>query len=220
MLVQLEEWAQSLNPATTPDETENTPEEDLTDEEIKAAADEQAIADIVALWKVSRYYYLANGLFINTATKFNEYVDIYANREKCVSLQPDLRHCQEMIIRAELGEQLYSYLMDISVNHTPTAEQAETLRQIQFTLALFVESRNKMFKRPEAKDEAYLHLASAKEYILAHAASLNEKAVKASPFYKAPAEAASEAAPSATAEQPRKKRPRRGFMLEMPNVKN
>ena len=101
MLVQLEEWAQSLNPATTPDETENTPEEDLTDEEIKAAADEQAIADIVALWKVSRYYYLANGLFINTATKFNEYVDIYANREKFVSLQPDLQigraSCRERV---------------------------------------------------------------------------------------------------------------------------
>lgn len=169
LLVQLEEWAQDCGKEPADDE------QDLLEEE----------RDIVELWKKSRYYYQVNGLFINTASLFNQYVDIYDNREKFVQLLPDLRLVQDLNIRPELGDELTDDLLDKYQNGKLNDQQHEAVKRIQRTMALFVESRNSIFKRPQAKDEALMNMRVTIDYISGHASDFGE-AVKSSPFYEEP----------------------------------
>lgn len=194
LLVQLEEWAQeSLFPTPEqPDETPESPAESLAEETTEAVEDtttnvENYKTTIVDLWRKSRYYYLADGLFINTASRFNEYIDIYESREKFIQLLPDLRYCQELMLRPELGDDLTDDLVEKMQTGTANTSQSAVIKKLQRTLALFVEARNKMFKRPEAKDEAIMNLRLAVAYIQAHQSDFGE-AIKTSPIYQAPKE--------------------------------
>lgn len=170
LLVQLEEWAQDCGKEPADDKQEDTLQEER---------------EIVELWKKSRYYYLVNGLFINTASMFNQYVDIYDNREKFVQLLPDLRLVQDLNIRPELGDELTDDLLDNYQNGTLNDHQNEAVKRIQRTMALFVESRNSMFKRPQAKDEALMNMKVTIDYISGHASDFGD-AVKSAPFYEEP----------------------------------
>lgn len=192
LLVQLEEWAQefSLSTGETTNVESNESTEVGNNETAEELAPEQPIEPcpesvIIELWRKSRYYYLADGLFINTASKFNEYIDIYDSREKFIQLLPDLRYCQEVILRPELGDALTDDLIERIQTGKLNKHQADAVTMLQRTLSLYVEARNKMFKRPEARDEAMLNLRISISYISTHQEQFGE-AVKTSPFYQSP----------------------------------
>ena len=170
LLVQLEEWAQ------TPDEGAESNEEKTIRKEI------------VDLWKKSSHYYLADGLFVNTATKFNEFIDIYESREKFIQLLPDLRYCQEIIIRPELGDELTDQLLKGCQNGTLEPIQQQAVYRIQRALTTHVEARNKQFTRKEAKDEAILLTKRMVEFIKKHQSEMPD-GVKEAPFYEPEKEA-------------------------------
>lgn len=184
LLIQLEEWAQECSTHQEENtEVENNESGNVgTNEPTNEPTPELAI---VELWRKSRYYYLADGLFINTATKFNEFIDIYDNREKFIQLLPDLRYCQEIILRPELGDALTDDLITCSQTGTLNKDQSKAIVMLQRTIALYVEARNKMFKRPEARDEAMMNLRLSIAYISTHQEQFGE-AVKSSPFYQPP----------------------------------
>lgn len=167
LLYTLEEWAEEL---TSEEQTEETEEK-------------QAIID---LWRKSRYFYLAEGLFINTARKLNEFIDFYESREKFIQLLPDLRYCQEFVLRPEIGDALTDNLMGKMQNGELTEIESKAVRLAQYTLALKVEARSTLFKRAEAKDEAIGAMTRMVDYLKANQGSLDAEAVKTSPFYEAP----------------------------------
>lgn len=172
------------------------------------------LEEIIGLWKKSRYFYLAEGLFINTARRFNELVDIYDSREKFIQLLPDLRYCQEFILRPEIGDALTDDLLEKSKmlpSANPDEEQA--IRLARYALALHTEARSNLFSRAEAKDEALGAVRRLVDYLKNHQDKLNPEAVKSSPFY---VEKKRESAVSETAEEtkaPRWKNNRKGNKL-------
>lgn len=169
LLVQLEEWAELIN-----DETEKWNEQDREEAE-----------EIVSLWKKSRYYYLADGLFINTAKMFNEYVDIYENREKFVTLLPDIRYCQDIVLRTELGDGLTDALLQKAKDGTSNPSEKKAIHLIRQTLSLKVEERSPMFNRKDAKSEAIQSLKMLLDYMQQHSDEMPEE-IKESPFYEPP----------------------------------
>lgn len=58
------------------------------------------------LWKRSDYFYLHGDLLFSTALDMNRFLNIDANREKFISLLPDIRYCQDNYIAPEVGEEL------------------------------------------------------------------------------------------------------------------
>ena len=166
LLFTLEEWA-----------------EELSQEEQSEDKEKQAIID---LWRKSRYFYLAEGLFINTARKLNEFIDFYESREKFIQLLPDLRYCQEFVLRPEIGDALTDNLMGKMQNGELTEIESKAVRLAQYALALKVEARSKLFNRPEAKDEAIGAMTRLMDYLKANQSDLDAEAVKTSLFYEAP----------------------------------
>lgn len=169
LLVTLEEWAEEVGTSTE--------EADETLQEKQA---------IIALWRQSRYFYLAEGLFINTARKLNEFIDFYESREKFIQMLPDLRYCQEFILRPEMGDALTDNLMEKMQNGQLSDIEKKAVRLAQYTLALKVEARSNLFKREEAKDEAIGAMNRLVDFLKANQASLDAEAVKTSPFYEEP----------------------------------
>lgn len=183
LLSTLEEWAEEVCSA------------DITGKDYSIGTETEEKREIIGLWRKSRYYYLVDGLFINTARKFNEFVDIYESREKFIQLLPDLRYCQEFVIRPELGDNLTDLL--ISHMHDGTLNETEkiAIRLIQYALALKVESRSPLFKREEAKDEAVGAMRRMLDFLSVHQNDLPEDAVKTAPFFKEPEKPKEEEAP-------------------------
>ena len=171
LLVTLEEWAESLASLK---------------EDGNFDADESELEEIIGLWKKSRYFYLAEGLFINTARKLNEFIDIYESREKFIQLLPDLRYCQEFVLRPEMGDELTDNLMQKMQQGELSAVEQKAVRLAQYALALKVEARSPLFKRDEAKDEAIGAMTRLVSYLKANQSKLDEEAVKTSPFYEEP----------------------------------
>lgn len=163
LLVQLEEWAQ----------------------DVQKEKEEPDVSKIIELWKKSRYYYLVGDLFISTATKFNEFVDIYDSREKFVSLLPDLRFCQDTMISPELGHDLCEHLLRGNQDGSLNDKEKTAVRLIQSALALAVESRSKLFKRPEAHDESIQAVKIFVDFISSNQDDFGD-AVKYAPFYVSP----------------------------------
>ena len=170
LLVTLEEWAEEVG-ATDP--------EDLSDEQ-------QEKKEIVTLWRQSRYYYQAEGLFINTARKLNEFIDIYESREKFIQLLPDLRYCNEFVIRPELGDALTNDLIRKQQNGALSSVEAQAVHLAQYALALKVEDRSTLFKRPEAKDEAIGAMKRLIKFLSDNQSAFDEDIIKTAPFYKEP----------------------------------
>ena len=170
LLVTLEEWAEEVGA---------TDLEDLSEEL-------QEKKEIVTLWRQSRYYYLAEGLFINTARKLNEFIDIYESREKFIQLLPDLRYCNEFVIRPELGDALTDDLIRKQQDGALSSVETQAVYLAQYALALKVEERSPLFKRPEAKDEAIGAIKRMVDYIAAHQSDFDEEAIRTAPFYQEP----------------------------------
>lgn len=166
LLVTLEEWAEEVG--------------------VKDGESLEEKEEIISLWKQSKYFYLADGLFINTARKLNEFIDFYESREKFIQLLPDLRYCQEFVVRPELGDALTDDLMAKMQNGTLESHEAKAVRLAQYALALKVEDRNAMFKRPEAKDEAVGAMRRLVEYLSANQSKFAKDVINTAPFYKEP----------------------------------
>lgn len=167
LLFTLEEWAEELSQEEQSEDTE----------------EKQAIID---LWRKSRYFYLAEGLFINTARKLNEFIDFYESREKFIQLLPDLRYCQEFVLRPEIGDALTDNLMTKMQSGELSDVEQKAVRLAQYALALKVEARSNLFKRAEAKDEAAGAMTRLVDYLRTNQNGLDAEAVKTSPFYEAP----------------------------------
>ena len=171
LLVTLEEWAEEVGKYDA---------EGLSEEQ-------QEKKDITDLWRQSRYYYLADGLFINTARKLNEFIDIYESREKFIQLLPDLRYVNEFVLRTELGDTLTDYLLEQMRNGALTVVEQKAVRLAQYALALKVEDRSTLFKRPEAKDEAIGAMKRLIQFLSDNQSAFDEDIIKTAPFYKEPA---------------------------------
>lgn len=180
LLATLEEWAKEVGKFAE--------DAELTDDQKEKKA-------IVSLWKESIFFYLVDGLFLNTARKFNEYVNIYENREKFIQLLPDLRYCQDITIRLELGDELTDDLLEKMRTNTANKAEARTVINLQRTLALYVEARNAMFKRKEAKDEAIFNMKLTLDYIRKHQDEFDQSAIKSAPFYEEPKQEEAETQP-------------------------
>lgn len=80
----------------------------------KESNDDANRQKIVALWKQSRYYYLAAALLIPSCEVLQSYLNIYDSREKFIQLLPDLRFIQEEIIANSIGEDLLKVVVDFA----------------------------------------------------------------------------------------------------------
>lgn len=112
LLVLLEEWTQEV--AAIPVPSSSSAEEESSSVSGDGIAESDTAtekAEIVTLWRTSRYYYLAAGLAIPSATILQEYLNIYDSREKFITLLPDLRYIQEDIIAPIIGEDFLDYLI-------------------------------------------------------------------------------------------------------------
>lgn len=192
LLVTLMEWAEDVGSYKDEQEVQYTEESgdagtDVPGEDEGPTEEQRYLQEkiaIISLWKKSRYYYLSDGLFINTASKFNEFVDIYENSEKFIKLIPDLRYCQEFVIRPELGDELTDSLINKKQDGTLNEVEKHAVYLIQYTLALKVEVRSKMFDRIEAKDEAISAMRRMLDYLSKNQDSFQQDAVRSAPFYK------------------------------------
>ena len=71
-------------------------------------------SEIVALWKESRYYYLAAALLIPSCEVLQSYLNIYDSREKFIQMLPDLQFIQEEIIANSISEDLLKVVIDFA----------------------------------------------------------------------------------------------------------
>ena len=104
LLRQLEQWCKDPLPA---DDTSS-----ISPQTSDIENDERS--KIVALWKESRYYYLAAALLIPSCEVLQSYLNIYDSREKFIQLLPDLRFIQEEIIANSIGEDLLKIVIDFA----------------------------------------------------------------------------------------------------------
>lgn len=123
LLRQLEQWCKI--PAADDDTSTISPQTSDIDDSDSVADDTSAISpqtsdiedersEIVALWKESRYYYLAAALLIPSCEVLQSYLNIYDSREKFIQLLPDLRFIQEEIIANSIGEDLLKIVIDFA----------------------------------------------------------------------------------------------------------
>lgn len=128
-----------------------------------------------SLWKGSEYFFQQNDTLFLTAREFNRYVNIDMSREKFISLQADIRYCQDVYLYGECGVTLIKTfiksLTDKSIR--PTEDVASkvwdrTLNLLRMALALYVEGRNAKIKRQESRGDADLALARSKNIIKAN----------------------------------------------------
>lgn len=179
MLVQLEAWAHKVG--TLPDEP---------------VEDEPEAHTIVRLWKKSRYYYLDSSLFISTATQMQEYLDIYESREKFVSLIPQLRYIQSVLVEGEIGRNFTRYLVKAQKEGKLNEQETELVEKICWWIAFAVESRAKMFSRSEASEDAIRMRQDVIGFIKQNYAYFTEVIGLDSPLYVAPVETSGSSVPA------------------------
>lgn len=166
MLILLEDWA--LQAGVIPDE--QGPEEP---EEIS----------IIRLWKKSKYYYRDASLFISTATQMQDYLDIYESREKFVSLLPQIRYIQQMLVAGEIGGTFVKYLVNSIQTDKATDSEKQLVEKICWWIAFAVESRSKMFSRQDAVQDAIRMRQAVIGFIKSHYEDFRENIGIDSPLY-------------------------------------
>lgn len=169
MLVLLETWAQKAG--------------ELPDE---SAEDEGDMQQIVRLWKKSRYYYQDASLFISTATQMQQYLDIYESREKFVTLIPQLRYVQSVLVEGEIGSSFVQHLIGAQKAGSLTDKERILVDKICWWVAFAVESRSKMFSRAEATEDAIRMRQNAVGYIGRNYEAFADKIGIDSPLYVEP----------------------------------
>lgn len=153
-----------------------------------AQSNEPKFAD---LWKKSQYFYLKEGLLFSTAVLMDEYLSIEGSRERFIKLVPDIRYCQDVYLRPQVGDELMNAFIDtVTANDviptdapdsskpsdsegtsspTPDNEKMKSWRtalsRLRMALALYVENRQPKMRRPESLDEANMAIARALAFI-------------------------------------------------------
>ncbi len=121
LLVCLENWAKRVSAEESPNAT---------------------MAEIVDLWRESRFFYRISSLLIPTATTLQEYYDFYESREKFIQMVPDLRYIQEDILAPAFGEDFVDFLAgcawDRNTNDKHSAHMVHAMRKI---MARWLETR-------------------------------------------------------------------------------
>lgn len=160
MLAELERWTTEETSATVPDGSpsgETAPGSVLGD----SVAERK---EIVALWRQSRYFYLAASMLIPSAVVLQQYLDFDESREKFIRMLPDLRFIQEEIIANSIGEDYLDHLIDVSVKTAGDAQPITTkspvelriIHQLRRVIVAWLISRTKVLKYDkEAKLQAH-----------------------------------------------------------------
>ena len=191
LLQTLERWTKEVSESTSSDDDETKDEQQA----------------IVELWKKSRYFYLAAGMLIPSATVLQEFLNFYENREKFIQMLPDIRYLQEEIIAPAIGEDLCEWLATQprsgsqpdhggagnptegrTTNPTEAAVVEKTIVKLRKTLSAMLEERTQVLKtdktrRLQAHDESVRLLQSAIDYIAAHQSAFPADVMKTSPIY-------------------------------------
>lgn len=153
LLLLLEGWAKLTMPMPIDDTTtEQTPTEQPT-----APTEDERMAEIeeiVHLWQQSEYYYLHHDLLIPTCAILQQYIDIYANRDKFIRLIPDLRFIQDEYITDVLGEDTLSVLL-----HADDEQSQRLLRKVRRLMVAYLEERTTVLtidksRRQQAHNES------------------------------------------------------------------
>lgn len=210
ILVVLEDWTKDiaqLADKSSTDENINS----STDENINSSTDETSSDDIlteekeiVALWRKSRYFFLAASLIIPSASVLQEYLNIYDSREKFIQMLPDLRYLQEDVLAPAIGDDLTEYIVTMSQQlGEAVSEDSKTLTESQQRLLLriihksrkamarLLESRTMQFRitdqrRETARTEGNRLVQDLGEFITVHYKELPDAALdafKKSPLY-------------------------------------
>ncbi len=213
LLVLLEEWTKECStpsdsvPSGSPAGDDNAdssavegegsvPAGSASGEEESTPAEEKS--EIVALWRSSRFFFLAAGLVIPSATVLQDYLNIYDSREKFITMLPDLRTIQEDIIAPIIGEDFLDYMISFSrsaPSDLPAGDirlLSRILHRLRKAVARHLESRTQQMKltdprRNAAHDEAVQLTTDLSDYLSAHQGDLPSDALKAfttSPLYK------------------------------------
>lgn len=212
LLVLLEEWTKesSASPAEVPaDESAvegegsvpaGSPSGEATVPEgsPSGSTDTEEKTEIVRLWRTSRFFFLAAGLVIPSATVLQDYLNIYDSREKFITMLPDLRTIQEDIIAPIIGEDFLDYMISFSRSAPSDLPDGDIrllsriLHRLRKAVARHLESRTQQMKltdprRNAAHDEAVQLTTDLSDYLSAHQGDLPSDALEAfttSPLYK------------------------------------
>lgn len=184
LLVVLETWMKEVTAATEDEQKEET----YTEKK-----------EITDLWQQSRFYFLAAGLLIPSASVMQEYVNIYDNREKYIQLLPDIRYIQEDILAPIIGEDLMDFLVETATNGTTDKVLARLIHRLRKAMARHLTARMSLFKlstadKDKAHDEAVQLTNDCANYIRMQQQALvtaAKDAMQTSPCYDPKAEKAS-----------------------------
>lgn len=213
LLVLLEEWTKECStpsdsvPSGSPAGDDNAdssavegegsvPAGSASGEEESTPAEEKT--EIVRLWRSSRFFFLAAGLVIPSATVLQDYLNIYDSREKFITMLPDLRTIQEDIIAPIIGEDFLDYMISFSRSAPSDLPDgyirllSRILHSLRKAVARHLESRTQQMKltdprRNAAHDEAVQLTTDLSDYLSAHQGDLPSDALEAfttSPLYK------------------------------------
>lgn len=158
LLLLLEGWAKLTQPMLIDDTTTDVtpPKDDSTEPPTAPTEDERMaeIEEIVNLWQQSEYYYLHHDLLIPTCAVLQQYIDIYANRDKFIRLIPDLRFIQDEYITDVLGEDTLNVLL-----HADDAPSQRMLRKVRRLMVAYLEERTTVLsidktRRQQAHNES------------------------------------------------------------------
>ena len=158
LLLLLEGWAKLTQPMPIDDTATDTttPKDDSTEQPSAPTEDERMaeIEEIVHLWQQSEYYYLHHDLLIPTCAILQQYIDIYANRDKFIRLIPDLRFIQDEYITDVLGEETLSVLL-----HADDEQSQRLLRKVRRLMVAYLEERTTVLtidksRRQQAHNES------------------------------------------------------------------
>lgn len=194
---------------TDSDAQDDTQQQPAQEQEDPRPTPAEQIARIVELWRNSRYYYLAAGLIIPSASVLQNYYNIYDSRERFIQLLAELRFIQETYIGPVIGEDLMEYLIDHARN-TPAWYDinprdlepaprflARLIHMLRKTVASYLEATSAVLKVTEerkvtARNEAVMGIKNFTDYVTVHQGDFPtdeeaQKALHASPLYVAPA---------------------------------
>lgn len=158
LLLLLEDWAKLTQPMLIDDTTTDVtpPKDDSTEPPTAPTEDERMaeIEEIVNLWQQSEYYYLHHDLLIPTCAVLQQYIDIYANRDKFIRLIPDLRFIQDEYITDVLGEDTLNVLL-----HADDDQSQRLLRKVRRLMVAYLEERTTVLsidktRRQQAHNES------------------------------------------------------------------
>ena len=173
LLRQLEQWCKEQGTAADSDAAALQATEEVAERQ-----------EIVALWRQSRYYYLAAALLIPSCEVLQSYLNIYDSREKFIQLLPDLRFIQEEIIANNIGEDLLKIVIDFardgklpsdSVAGIPVEALTEPtltrlVHRLRKVMVALLVSRTKVLKydkeqKVQAHDDGVRMLQNVTEYL-------------------------------------------------------